>query len=207
MVVVGTAYFLGTHKNNTPAPTQTTDQTANWKTYTNNDFGISFLYPADLYTPVAAKTFPSPINPKKFTDDLKTVPIISVTSNHPVGVDDQGPIMIQKLSNTTIDSWLGTNETAEKATNGSYFPVSGHVINKTTFQGLTAYLLKEKTNAQVPEDKYLVQAGKDVYYISFASDPPVLTDSSSQQYYADFDKNTKPIIEEILASMKFLSKT
>ncbi len=46
MVVVGTAYFLGTRKNNTPAPTQNADQTANWKTYSNLEEKYSFKYPS-----------------------------------------------------------------------------------------------------------------------------------------------------------------
>lgn len=168
--------------------TDQSSQTTNWKTYVNNDFGISFSYPSDLYTIAASKDFPVPINPKVFTDDLKIVPAIGVKRIHPEGVDDMGPISIKKIANTTMDAWIGSNKTAEATTTGSYFPVADHIISKTTFQGYPAYLLKEKTNSQVPEDKYLVQVGKNVYYISF-------------------DKNIKPVIENILASIKFLSRT
>lgn len=66
LIAIGGAYYFGTQKNNvlttpvqssvpavTEATTQaspTTDPTANWKTYTNTQYGFTFKYPPGLET-------------------------------------------------------------------------------------------------------------------------------------------------------------
>ena len=177
--------------------------TKNWKTYENKDFGISFSYPEDKYNPVLGMTFPSPINPKVFTDDLKTVPQISLESNQPKGPNDSGPLNIEKLENTTIDAWLKANSEADKAQTGSYFSVSNNTITDTTFQGYPAKLLVQKVNPETPTEAYLVQVGNNVYYISYLSDFPVATEKVYQEYNQKFDKDTKPTVKKILSSIKF----
>ncbi len=76
VVAVGTAYFLGTHKNNTPASTQTQEQTPDfkiysnttihWKTYTNNQYKFSFQYPpnssVEVATPAKSEGFSGSVN-------------------------------------------------------------------------------------------------------------------------------------------------
>lgn len=66
VIAIGTAYFLGTQKNKTPAPTQTqeltpdfkiySNTTANWKTYTNNKYKFAFQYPPNSNIEVANAT-------------------------------------------------------------------------------------------------------------------------------------------------------
>lgn len=194
IAILGLFYF--TESKNPPQ--------ANWKTYSNTDFGITLSYPADLYTPNLTKTFPSPINPKVFTDDLKTVPIISLESIKPEGPDDSEPVSIEKFTNTTIETWLKANSEAEKTEIGSYFPVSNQNIKKAAFAGSPALLLTQKTNPQVSQELYLVQVGNDVFYISYLSDFPVTDNQAYKDYNTNFDKETKPDVEKILASIKFI---
>lgn len=49
VVVIGTAYFFVTQKKNTPVPSQTTDQTFNWKTYTNSKSTFSIKLPPNWF--------------------------------------------------------------------------------------------------------------------------------------------------------------
>lgn len=61
VVLVGVASFLGTQKNNTPAPTQTlmtpttnqatTTDTSNWTLYTNKTYGYSIKFPGTYRVP------------------------------------------------------------------------------------------------------------------------------------------------------------
>lgn len=52
IAVAGGAYYFG--KSQTPKPTTTFDEIANWKTYTNKEYGYSFKAPPDWETSVQA---------------------------------------------------------------------------------------------------------------------------------------------------------
>jgi hypothetical protein len=178
---------------------------SDWKSYANSDFGVSFLYPSNLYIPVVSNTYPSPTSSEKLTEDLKTAPIILLRAKEQTNSDKGvGPIIFEKIFNTTMDAWLEENKNAAKTAKGYYFHVSDHTMSKTTFNGFNGYLLKLTRNQFGPTDKQLVQVDKDVYKISYPSNFPVPGGAGTQEYNDYMDKNENPIIKSILDSLEFV---
>lgn len=181
-----------------------------WKEFVDKNFGISFLYPSTVNTPILTKDFPSPINPKADTDDLKTIPEILIKSDHPVGPDDAGPITIEKLGKTTIVAWLEANAVASKTYKNVaaiVYPVNSQdtTIIRTTFQKYPAVLLQPTYGQQDPTVTYLVQVDDTVYRLDVESAFFAKSQNGPeyQQYNTEFNKTRGPLINAILASIKF----
>ncbi len=173
-----------------------------WKHYTNKDFGISFLYPSALYSPAPTKDFPFPINPKVFTDDLKTIPKIALilpNDEYAPNGNERG-MRIEKYVHTTMENWIENNANGK----GSVFPVTAFTIIKTTFHSYPAYYFQRPADfvQQSPNDSFLVQVGKNMYFVNI--DAPFASGTGEQAYNDAFNKKTKPIIDAMLASIKFL---
>lgn len=80
-VAIGTAFFLNTRKNNIPVLTQTTDQTASWKTYNDTEFGFSIQYPSRFISSPVPEDREFYITVKELSSKYNETIKISVISN------------------------------------------------------------------------------------------------------------------------------
>ncbi len=124
LVIGAGAYYLGVNKDSsstniknqqiqvspttqsspTGLPTGFTDETANWKTYTNKKYGIEFEYPKELY--IWSDHYNNPNNENSLSlnqDDCENIQAAYC------GVRNSLAFYVESAENLTLEEWIKVN--------------------------------------------------------------------------------------------------
>lgn len=159
-------------------PTPTTDPTANWKTYTNTGYGLSFKYPPDWEVK----------DPKKTTDFETGIGLIPKNKDNALGT----PLYIIKYDNPNkldLKSWRNEYN-SKNILSHSFFPEQ---LEKTLIAGKQTYLT-EKGDCE-PNYCYLAIILVDDKIFMFYDD--------STGYSQEEIKINRTIFNQILSTFKF----
>lgn len=187
------AYFLGQQSvKNSPGKTQfmtqksspIPDATANWKTYTNSDFGFNLKYPTDWKVTTAFNPTQSPnlklnlgLTPESSQQNSTVTPIYVSQYDNP--------------DNLSISDWQTQYNKGKQLANNFYSPTD----QETTVAGAKAYI-NPKGNCQPYACYQIIIMVKNNVFIFHNVNLP----------NEDYSNNQK-IFDQILSTLKFTNQT
>lgn len=180
------SFYLKNYNSSNTQITNTSDETANWKTYTNTTHGVSFKYPADWKITKAHSR-------SKETDLPGVEPI-----NNPPYKGWISPIFLNRHENPnqlSLEDWQKEAEAKSPVGRAALdFEKEMKVIN---IDGYKAYIVKNSNNNcdGAPCDLLIVMRNKDIIEVNYAKE----TISYSPQEI----KTYQSIFETLISTIKF----